>query len=131
MKMVLTIDVEELFNLIENADYEDAHYREVKRNENKYSNYSKWKADMDYAYWSERAADEAVYGIIGFLKMDPETQRRMRIAARSKRKWERKTNYERLLTEDMKKQYANFIFGDDRDDFVVEKSWMDGEYRRV
>ena len=94
VKMVIGVDIDSIFNAIENADW----YREMYEKTGKkkplgdYESYKKWQFDHDYYYKEMRTADEGVYGIIGVLHMDQDAQRRMRIAARAKRKWEKKTD---------------------------------------
>ena len=135
-KMILNIDLDSMFNTIENADWYTERYNVTLKKEPKgYEARRKWEYDCHYYYKESCRADEGVYGIVEIFNMHHDTQRRMRIAARAKRKWEQKTHYERLLTNKMKEQFANFIFNDndnsEADGFVVEKRWFfDDSYIR-
>ena len=135
MKMVIDINLDRIFQTVEDADWQDAEYKILRKKE-PHGNHEarrKWKWDCDYRYKESVKANEAVWAIISVLHMHEEAQRRMRIAVRAKQHWEKKTNFMRLPSEKMMKQFANFIFDDPRNDpygrddhgFIVKKRWYD------
>ena len=135
MKMIIDINLDAIFNAVEDVDWNDAEYKILKKKEphGNYEAIRKWKLDCDYRYNQMDKAYEAVYAIISVFDMHEEAQRRMRIALRAKQRWEKKNGYMRLPDEKMMKQFANFIFDDPKNDqygrdnhgFVVKKRWWE------
>ena len=133
MKMVIDINLDRIFQTVEDADWQDAEYKILKKKEphGDYEARRKWKWDCDYRYKESDKANESVWSILSTLNMDQETQCRLRIAIRAKQRWEKKINFMRLPSEKMMKQLANFIFDNSKNDpygyggFIVKKRWWD------
>lgn len=121
--MVLEIDIENLMDKIaENNWYTEMYKIDCKKDIKYFKNsYDYRRKTIDMRYNDMNVSDHEVYSIIDILKMDRDTQRRMRIASRAVEKWRKKTGYERCIPYSMKKQIANFIF---ENGHVVKKHYF-------
>ena len=142
MKMVIEVNLDSIFNAVEDADWNEGYYNTLLKKEphGNYEAIRKWKWDCEYRLKELDRANDAVMAIVSVFNMHQEAQRRMRIALRARQRWEKKTGYMRLPDEKMMKQFANFIFDDPKNEpygydyhgFVVNKRffWNDDVYER-
>lgn len=126
IKMVVNINIEEILGMMANNNW----YTEVYRKPFKAKTWKQHREILRERYESMMRSADEIWAVFTALCMEKEEIERMWIASRAVEKWRKRTNYERWITEGMQKQIANYVF-QNKDGFVVEKSWYDGEYRRA
>lgn len=69
------------------------------------------KRHLEYARDVSYREQTAVYTLIEVLQLDKEAQGRLYSAARAVNRWRIRTEFARLIPDDMKKQIERFVFG--------------------
>lgn len=111
--MKIRIDVERLIDVVVESYEAYADYNVSLKNLYKgdCEKIEERKKHLEYAHNYHDRQNTALYSVCEVFKFDKEQIERLHIAARAVTRWRIATNWERSISEDMKEQIANFIWG--------------------
>lgn len=110
---MMKINIERLIDIV--TEENDAYFDYAKSAANLYKgDYKKLqerKSHLDYAYHYHDKWQDATSAVCEVFSLDAEQKDRLCIAARAVNRWRIATNWEKLISDNMKRQIARFVFG--------------------
>lgn len=111
---MMKIDIERLIDVIteENDAYSDYAKSGANLHKGDFKELRKRKEHMDYAYHYYNGRRDVTISVFEVFRFDTEQRSRLYIMARAVNRWRILTNWEKLISDSMKRQIARFVFGD-------------------
>lgn len=110
---MFNIDIESLMDLVD--DESNAYFDYCRKSKTLYNGdfdkLTERKKSLEYAHHYHDRATDATRAIIVVFRLDKEQIARLYIAARAVKRWRIRTEWARLIPDEMKKQIERFIFG--------------------
>lgn len=110
---MFNIDIERLIDAVAayNEAYNDYAHSAKTIYRGSFETIGERKHHLEYAREVSDREQSAVYTLIEVFQLDKEAQARLYSAARAVNRWRIRTEWARLIPDDMKKQIERFIFG--------------------
>ncbi len=110
---MFNIDIESLMDLVD--DESNAYFDYCRKSNSLYNGdfdkLAERKKSLEYAHHYHDMATDATRVIIVVFRLDKEQIAPLYIAARAVKRWRIRTEWARLIPDEMKKQIERFIFG--------------------
>lgn len=110
---MFNIDIERLMDLVDeesNAYFDYCHKSKTLYNGD-FEKLAERKKSLEYAHHYHDRAEDATRAIIEVFRLDKEQVERLYIAGRAVKRWRIRTEWARLIPDEMQKQIEPFIFG--------------------
>lgn len=110
---MLNIDIERLMDAVEaeNMAYNEYSHKAKTLYRGSFEEITARKKHLEYAREVLEREQNAVHTIIEVFALDAEAQKRLYIVARAVNRWRIRTEWARLIPDNMQKQIELFIFG--------------------
>lgn len=112
---MLNIDIERLMDLVDeesNTYFDYCHKSKTLYNGKvDFDKLTERKIDIEYARQYHDRAQDATRAIIEVFRLNEDQTKRLYIAGRAVKRWRNRTEWARLIPDEMQKQIQYFIFG--------------------
>lgn len=111
---MFNIDIERLMDLLDDESnaYNDYCYKAKTLYSGPFDKLSERKKNLEYADHYHDRAQDATRAIIEVFRMNADQVEQLYIAGRAVKRWRVRTEWARLIPDEMQKQIERFIFGE-------------------